>query len=123
MTKTILPGLYEDYLEEAVDRYRAASRPAALTGAGISVESGIPDFRSPGGLWTRMPAEEYATIDVFLHQPEKAWKLYRTIAESLDGAEPNPAHIALADLEKAGKLAGIVTQNVDGLHHAAGSKA
>ncbi|MHC4944335.1 MAG: SIR2 family NAD-dependent protein deacylase [Planctomycetota bacterium] len=122
MVKTILAGEDEKFLDEAVDAFRAAKKPVALTGAGISVESGIPDFRSPGGLWTRMAPEEYATIEVFLNDPEKAWKLYRAIAESLEGAKPNPAHLALAELERAGMLSGIVTQNVDGLHHAAGSE-
>lgn len=122
MVKTVVPRRDETHLREAVERFLSARRPAALTGAGISVESEIPDFRSPGGLWTVMSPEEYATFDVFVNDPEKAWKLYRAIAESVDGAEPNPAHTALADLERAGKLAGVVTQNVDGLHRAAGSK-
>jgi NAD-dependent deacetylase len=122
MVKTILAGEDEQFLEEAVEVYRRAEKPVALTGAGISVESGIPDFRSPGGLWTRMPLDEYATIEVFLRNPEKAWKLFRAVAESLEGARPNPAHLALAELERAGRLAGIVTQNVDGLHHGAGSE-
>lgn len=122
MVNTIVPGEAEQHLEDAVKRFIEAGQPVALTGAGISVESGIPDFRSPGGLWSIMPAEEYATLDVFFRNPEKAWKLYRAVAESIEGAEPNPAHSALADLEKTGKLAGIVTQNVDGLHYAAGSR-
>jgi NAD-dependent deacetylase len=122
MVKTVVPGRDETHLAEAVERFVSAWQPAALTGAGISVESEIPDFRSPGGLWTVMSPEEYATFDVFVNDPQKAWKLYRAIAESVDGAEPNPAHRALADLERAGKLKGVVTQNVDGLHRAAGSE-
>jgi len=122
MTRIIIPGSDEAHLDEAVEKFREARRPAALTGAGISVESGIPDFRSPDGLWAIFSPEEYATLDVFLGEPEKAWKLYRAIGESLEGKEPNPAHHALADLERAGRLFGIVTQNVDGLHQAAGSR-
>jgi len=122
VVKTIVPEENEQHLEEAVGQFLSAQHPVALTGAGISVESGIPDFRSPGGLWSVMPAEEYATIEVFLHNPEKAWKLFRAVAAAVEGALPNPAHLALADLEKTKRLAGIITQNVDGLHDAAGSK-
>jgi len=122
VTKTIVPGRDETHLHEAIERFEAASKVVALTGAGISVESGIPDFRSPGGLWTEFSPDEYATIDVFHENPEKAWRLYRAMAESLVGAEPNPAHIALAELESAGRLAGVITQNVDSLHQAAGSR-
>lgn len=122
MVKTIVPGEEEEHLEEAAKKYRAAGKVAALTGAGISVESGIPDFRSPGGVWTVFRPDEYATLDVFLNNPEKAWELYRTLGETVEGAKPNPAHIALAELEQAKRLAGVVTQNVDGLHQAAGSE-
>lgn len=122
MVITIRPDENESSLEEAKERFLASGKVAALTGAGISVESGIPDFRSPGGLWTVMPPDEYATINVFLDNPEKAWKLFRAIDDHVRDAKPNPAHEALAELEKAGKLSGIVTQNVDGLHQAAGSE-
>ncbi len=122
MSRIIIPRENEAHLEEALERFLAARHPAALTGAGISVESGIPDFRSPGGLWTVFTPEEYATLEVFLDDPEKAWKLYRALGKSLEGIRPNPAHRALARLEQAGRLAGIVTQNVDGLHQAAGSR-
>ncbi|MFH1998182.1 MAG: NAD-dependent deacylase [Planctomycetota bacterium] len=122
MVRTILPDADECVLEEARVKLLACKKVVALTGAGISVESGIPDFRSPGGLWTVMAPEEYATLDVFLQNPAKAWKLFRAIAEKVAGAEPNPAHEALALLESKNLLAGMVTQNVDGLHQAAGSK-
>ena len=95
----------------------------ALTGAGISVESGIPDFRSAGGLWAVYDPQEYATIDAFLGDPEKAWKLYRAMGETIEGKEPNAGHRALADLEEAGRLACVITQNIDGLHQAAGSRS
>jgi NAD-dependent deacetylase len=122
MTRTIIPEEDLKHLDEAVDAFLSARHPAAFTGAGISVESGIPDFRSPDGLWTIFSPEEYATIDAFLEDPEKAWKLYRAIGEALNGTKPNPAHCALARLEKSGHLSGLVTQNVDGLHQAAGSE-
>jgi NAD-dependent deacetylase len=108
---------------DAVARHLAGARHAvALTGAGISVESGIPDFRSPGGLWSVFDPMEYATYSCFVRSPEKSWDLFRAIGEKLLGAKPNPAHDALARLEEAGHLAGIVTQNIDGLHQAAGSR-
>jgi NAD-dependent deacetylase len=122
MIPTILAGEDESLLAEALERFQGAKKAAALTGAGISVESGIPDFRSPGGLWTVFAPGEYAGIDVFLNDPEKGWELYRALGRTLEGKAPNPAHEALARLEAAGRLRGVVTQNVDGLHQAAGSE-
>jgi NAD-dependent deacetylase len=109
-------------LKEAAEAVAKARRAVAFTGAGISVESGIPDFRSPGGLWTVFAPDEYATIEAFAETPEKAWKLFRAIGKTIAGARPNPAHEALAALEAAGRLAGVITQNIDGLHQAAGSR-
>ena len=110
------------YLEEAARCFRTAHQPVALTGAGSSVGSGIADFRSPGGLWTFFSPEEYATLDVFLNNPEKAWRLYRKLGKELLGKKPNKAHHVLAQFESSNLLGGLVTQNVDGLHQAAGSK-
>ena len=109
-------------LAEAAAALRAASKAVALTGAGISVASGIPDFRSPGGLWTVFSPEEYATIEVFERNPAKAWQLFRALGKVLAGKEPNAAHRALAELEGLGLLAGIITQNIDNLHQQAGSR-
>lgn len=109
-------------LGAVVSRLAAAGRMVALTGAGVSVESGIPDFRSPGGLWEVFDPMEYATLGCFLEDPDKAWELYRALGRVIAGKEPNPAHRALADLEARGLLAGIITQNIDGLHQAAGSR-
>lgn len=109
-------------LAEAAVALRAASKVVALTGAGISVASGIPDFRSPGGLWTVFSPEEYATIEVFERNPAKAWELFRALGKALVGKKPNAAHSALAELEARGLLAGIVTQNIDNLHQQAGSR-
>lgn len=97
-------------------------RLAALTGAGISVESGIPDFRSPGGLWSRFDPMEYAHIRAFRSNPAKVWTLLKEMDATLTRARANPAHYALADLEARGLLLGIITQNVDNLHQAAGSR-
>jgi NAD-dependent deacetylase len=110
-----------NYLSEAAEYFRTTSHPVALTGAGISVGSGIADFRSPGGLWTFFSPDEYATLEVFLHDPEKAWRLYRKLGKELLGKKPNRGHHALADLEENGLLSGLITQNVDGLHQAAGN--
>ncbi len=109
-------------LDAAVERFRRADFPLAFTGAGISVPSGIPDFRSRGGLWTKYNPAEFATIDVFHKDPEKTWSLYRGIGRDLRGKKPNKAHLALAEMEKAGLLRGVVTQNIDSLHTRAGSE-
>ena len=114
------------WLVNDVDLGRAASivrsgKVLVLTGAGISVDSGIPDFRSAGGLWTRFPIEEYATVEAFRADPRKTWRLFSEVSATLGAASPNRGHEALARLERGGKLLGIVTQNIDGLHQAAGS--
>ncbi|MGD9947089.1 MAG: NAD-dependent deacetylase [Desulfobulbus sp.] len=101
---------------------QCARKVVALTGAGISVGSGIPDFRSPGGLWSVFSPEEYASIDVFRRNPAKAWQLFRALGKVLVGKKPNPAHEALAEMEAMGLLAGIVTQNIDNLHQQAGNR-
>lgn len=117
----IFPFTRSSHQEAAVTALCSATYPVALTGAGISVPSGIPDFRSPGGLWSIFAPEEYATLDVFERHPEKAWKLYRELGRTIWGKEPNPAHSALAQLEQIGVLKAIITQNVDRLHQQAGS--
>ncbi|MFZ5450520.1 MAG: SIR2 family NAD-dependent protein deacylase [Thermodesulfobacteriota bacterium] len=108
--------------QKLADLIRRHSRLVALTGAGISVESGIPDFRSPGGLWTRYDPMEYASIRAFRKHPAKVWQLLLEMDATITPARPNPAHCALAALEAQGKLLGVITQNVDNLHQAAGSK-
>lgn len=110
------------YLDRAADTLKNARKAVALTGAGISVGSGIPDFRSPGGLWSVFSPDEYATLDVFHRNPAKAWELYRALGAILQGKSANAAHEALADLESQEMLCGIITQNVDNLHQQAGSK-
>ncbi len=95
----------------------------ALTGAGISVPSGIPDFRSPGtGLWERVDPMEVAHIDVFRREPERFWAFYGTRFQALEHKRPNRAHELLALLEHAGLLRAVITQNIDGLHGRAGTR-
>src|SRR3954471_20207942 len=95
----------------------------ALTGAGISVPSGIPDFRSPGtGLWEDVDPMEVAHIEVFRRDPERFWKFYGHRFATLRGKEPNGAHLALVELERRGRLEAVITQNIDGLHVLAGTQ-
>lgn len=107
---------------EAARLIRESRRAVALTGAGISVESGIPDFRSKGGLWERFDPREFATIQAFRRNPAKVWTMLLEMEAVILAARPNSAHLALAELEARGKLMGVITQNVDNLHQAAGSR-
>jgi NAD-dependent protein deacetylase/lipoamidase len=93
-----------------------------LTGAGVSTESGIPDFRSATGLWAQFDPSEYASLDAFRRDPHKVWSFYRPRISVLSEAEPNPAHLALAELERLGLVQAVVTQNIDLLHTRAGSR-
>lgn len=110
-------------VEQVAQWLATGGRVTALTGAGISTDSGIPDFRGPEGLWTRDPeAARMFTLEAYLGDPEvrrRAWRNRREHAAWT--AEPNPGHRALVDLERAGLLQAIVTQNIDGLHQRAGS--
>jgi NAD-dependent deacetylase len=102
---------------------RAARSVIALTGAGISVPSGIPDFRSPGtGLWEKVDPMEVAHIDVFRSDPERFWHFYGKRFQTLEDKRPNRAHEALAQMEQAGLLVAVITQNIDRLHTRAGSR-
>ena len=93
-----------------------------LTGAGVSTESGIPDFRSPQGLWARFDPLEYGSISAFRADPAKVWAFYAPRFAALTEAEPNAAHHALARLEQAGLVRAVITQNIDLLHERAGSR-
>ena len=110
-------------IETVREWIREAGSVAALTGAGISTDSGIPDFRGPKGLWTKDPsAEKMATLDAYISDPDvrkRSWKW--RLETQQNKREPNDGHRALVDLERAGHLDTLVTQNVDGLHQSAGS--
>lgn len=109
-------------IETAADLILQSQRPVALTGAGISTASGIPDFRSSGtGLWERFDPMEVASLSAFRSQPARFYDWIRPLLETIREAKPNAAHTALASLEKAGRLTGVITQNIDGLHQRAGS--
>ena len=109
-------------IRETARAIHRSKRVVAFTGAGISVESGIPDFRSAGGLWERFDPLEYATIDAFRANPGKVWVMLKEMGSVLARSRPNPAHHALARLEEMGHLRSVITQNIDHLHQDAGSK-
>ena len=117
------PRLTGTALEDAAGLFRKARRVVVLTGAGISTPSGIPDFRSEGtGLWSRDEPMEFASLSTFRTHPEKFFNWFRPLAGRIFNAQPNSAHLALAEMEKAGMAQTIVTQNIDALHQKAGSK-
>jgi NAD-dependent deacetylase len=110
-------------VEELAELVLAAKSVVALTGAGISVPSGIPDFRSPGtGLWENVNPMEVAHIDAFRRDPEQFWTFYGQRFQTLEDKRPNRAHEVLAELERAGMLDAVITQNIDRLHERAGSR-
>ncbi len=109
-------------IERLASLIAGARRIVVFTGAGVSTESGIPDFRSPGGIWSRFDPEEF-TIYRFLASPETRLKQWKILVESglIVNARPNGAHLAVAELEKLGKLDCVITQNIDNLHQKAGN--
>ena len=112
-----------DLIERTAAILTDASTVVALTGAGISVESGIPPFRGKGGLWEKIDPMQYAHIDAFMEDPATVWNvLIKTLKHTLDTARPNAGHVALAELERLKILSTVITQNVDGLHQLAGSR-
>jgi NAD-dependent deacetylase len=109
-------------IKDAAELIRKSKRAVVLTGAGISTPSGIPDFRSEGtGLWSREEPLEVASLNTFRMAPERFFEWFRPLAGQIFYASPNAAHLALAQLEQAGYLKTIITQNIDGLHQKAGS--
>jgi NAD-dependent deacetylase len=109
-------------IERVVERMkRGGRRNAAVTGAGISVESGVAPFRGKGGMWEKVDPMKIAHIDAFMRDPVPYWQMRGPFIESLGAIEPNPGHLALAGMQRIGMLGPIVTQNIDGLHQRAGS--
>ena len=111
-----------DFSPELVERLARARRVAVLTGAGISAESGIPTFRDPGGLWQQFRPEELANVRAFLKNPVLVQGWYAHRLATVQEKEPNPGHLALAELESLVRDFTLITQNVDGLHQRAGSR-
>jgi NAD-dependent deacetylase len=110
-------------IDTAAQTLAEANMSVALTGAGISVESGIPPFRGKGGLWEKFDPMTFAHIDAFRRNPDTVWNLLlKTLGETLAKAKPNRAHQGLAEMERRGCLRAVITQNVDGLHQMAGSR-
>ena len=107
-------------IEPALDKLKKADKIAVLTGAGMSVQSGVAPFRGEGGLWEKFDPNEYAHIGAFKSDPEKCWELFKLQIEEISEAQPNEGHEALVSLESEGVEA-VITQNVDGLHGKAGS--
>ncbi len=117
----MVSGLDSTLLEKAAFILKESKTAAAFTGAGISVASGIPDFRSPGGLWSKYDPFEVASTHALENNPRQVWEFMLETVDLLDRSQPNPAHLALAELEKNNRLAGVITQNIDNLHQRAGS--
>ncbi len=117
-----LPGTLEA-ISHAARLIRQSHPTVALTGAGISTPSGIPDFRTPGsGLWTRVEPMQVASLSAFRYDPDKFYTWLKPLAAQMIAAQPNPAHAAMAELQARGYLATIITQNIDGLHTRAGAQ-
>jgi NAD-dependent deacetylase len=109
-------------IERAAELLSSARSAIAMTGAGVSAESGIPTFRGEGGLWTKYDPVKVSSIDSFLADPAAYWTVSKERGAVALKAKPNPGHVALARLETEGRLIAIVTQNTDGLHQESGSK-
>ncbi|MBU1741945.1 MAG: Sir2 family NAD-dependent protein deacetylase, partial [Proteobacteria bacterium] len=110
-----------DKIDKLRELLASTEKVTAFTGAGISTASGIPDFRSPGGLWQRFKPPDFQAFLRDESERERYWEFHRLTFGEIEAAQPNPAHRALAELEEKGGLIGLITQNVDGLHHRAGN--
>jgi NAD-dependent deacetylase len=118
-----VPAVETSAVARLAELIRGAQRAVVLTGAGVSVPSGIPDFRTPGkGIWEKVNPMEVAHIDAFRRSPDRFWQFYSDRFASLVDKLPNPAHEAIAELERRGLVRGVITQNVDRLHRMAGSE-
>src|SRR5512135_3412512 len=118
---TTFSGQIQEAIDFAAELLREARHAVVLTGAGLSTPSGIPDFRSEGtGLWSRDEPLEVASLLTFRTHPEYFFQWFRPLAAQIFFAKPNPAHLALAELEVKGCLKAVLTQNIDMLHHKAG---
>ncbi|MFX0057998.1 MAG: NAD-dependent protein deacylase [Candidatus Heimdallarchaeota archaeon] len=117
----VIKAIEKKKIQQAAELLYNSREAIILTGAGVSTESGIPDFRGEGGIWEKYKPEIYGNIEAFLRNPAKFWELAQKVAPVLFKAKPNPGHIAITELEKMGIVKAIITQNVDELHQKAGS--
>jgi NAD-dependent deacetylase len=108
--------------DETIDRVKSAGSIVFFTGAGISAESGIPIFRGKDGIWNKLKPEELANFDAFLRNPQMVWEWYEHRKQIINNSKPNPAHIAIAEMQNYLPNVTVVTQNIDNLHKRAGSK-
>lgn len=114
---------FQEKINQAASIIKNSKKAVAFTGAGISTHSGIADFRSPeSGLWNKYDPFEVASLTAFRNHPDKFYDWIRPLTEIAQAAKPNPGHIALAQLENAGFIQAVITQNIDGLHQKAGSQ-
>ena len=117
----ILKTSDKEKIKKAAELLFNSKHAIALTGAGFSTESGIPDFRGDDGIWKKYPIETFGTLESLLKDPSKFWRMAKEIAPTLFNAKPNKGHYAIASLEKMNILKGIITQNIDELHQKAGA--
>ncbi len=113
----------EEHIQDAAELVQQARRIVALTGAGISTESGIPDFRSPGSVWQQSPPVSYRDFISSAEARKRYWESRRNLSKQVASAQPNAAHYALVKLERRNRLEGVITQNFDGLHQDAGHRS
>ncbi|UCD01471.1 MAG: NAD-dependent protein deacylase [Promethearchaeota archaeon] len=116
-----LKEIDKESIKKAANLLVKAKNAIVLTGAGISTESGIPDFRGEGGIWEKYEPEIYGDIQAFLKDPSKFWQMAEDIAPTLFNAKPNPGHYSIAELEKMNIIKAVITQNIDELHQKAGT--
>jgi NAD-dependent deacetylase len=110
------------FSDELINRIVKAKTISALTGAGVSAESGVPTFRDPGGIWEKFRPEELANFEAFMSDPDFVWSWYQHRREIMREVKPNPGHYALAEMENIFKDFNLITQNIDNLHQRAGSR-
>ncbi|MCI0449204.1 MAG: NAD-dependent deacylase [Chlorobi bacterium] len=111
-----------DFSNELIERLKKARVVSALTGAGVSAESGVPTFRDPGGIWEKFRPEQLANFEAFMSDPDFVWSWYQHRREIMREVMPNPGHYALVEFEKIFSEFNLITQNIDNLHYRAGSK-
>jgi NAD-dependent deacetylase len=123
MKKGNLEATMEEQLKQIAQWINTSKRVVVFSGAGLSTESGIPDFRSPGGVWDKYDPEDFYFQNFIASETsrEKYWQMATEMWEPIKQAQPNPAHLSIAEMEKLGKLDCVITQNIDGLHFKAGN--